>query len=308
VIGQEEAIEVVSNAVRRARAGLQDPNRPIGSFLFLGPTGVGKTELAKALAEFLFDDESAMVRIDMSEYQERHTVARLIGAPPGYIGFDEGGQLTEAVRRRAYSVVLFDEIEKAHTDVFNTLLQVLDEGHLTDSKGRRVDFKNTVLIMTSNVGSHHILEYQLKSAVDGDSCYEEMKSKVLDALRQQFRPEFLNRIDETVVFHALTQEQLKSIVEIQLNYLNRRLVDRKMEVVATEAARQWLATTGYDPVYGARPLKRLIQKEIENPLSRYMLEGEFQDGDTVNVDADEEGLIFEKEEEAEREEEAVSVQ
>lgn len=297
VIGQEEAIEVVSNAVRRARAGLQDPNRPIGSFLFLGPTGVGKTELAKALAEFLFDDESAIVRIDMSEYQERHTVARLIGAPPGYIGFDDGGQLTEAVRRRAYSCVLFDEIEKAHTDVFNTLLQVLDEGHLTDSKGRRVDFKNTVIIMTSNVGSSHILEYQLKSAVEGDSCYEDMKDKVLEALREQFRPEFLNRIDETVVFHALTTEQLKSIVDIQLMYLNRRLLDRKMSLRATEKAKDWLATTGYDPVYGARPLKRLIQKEIENPLSKYLLEGEFKDGDVVLVDADEEGLIFEQEDE-----------
>ena len=297
VIGQDEAIEVVSNAVRRARAGLQDPNRPIGSFLFLGPTGVGKTELAKALAEFLFDDESAIVRIDMSEYQERHTVARLIGAPPGYIGFDEGGQLTEAVRRRAYSCVLFDEIEKAHTDVFNTLLQVLDEGHLTDSKGRRVDFKNTVIIMTSNVGSDHILDYQLKSAVEGDSSYEVMKEKVLDALRQQFRPEFLNRIDETVVFHALSAEQLKQIVEIQLMFLNKRLVDRKMFLKATEPAKEWLAKTGYDPVYGARPLKRLIQKEIENPLSKFMLEGEFQDGDTILVDADDEGLIFEQAEE-----------
>lgn len=297
VIGQDEAIEVVSNAVRRARAGLQDPNRPIGSFLFLGPTGVGKTELAKALAEFLFDDESAIVRIDMSEYQERHTVARLIGAPPGYIGFDDGGQLTEAVRRRAYSCVLFDEIEKAHTDVFNTLLQVLDEGHLTDSKGRRVDFKNTVIIMTSNVGSDYILDYQLKSAVEGDSSYEIMKEKVLDALRQQFRPEFLNRIDETVVFHALSAEQLKHIVEIQLMFLNKRLADKKMFLKATDPAKDWLANTGYDPVYGARPLKRLIQKEIENPLSRFMLEGEFQDGDSILVDADDEGLIFEHAEE-----------
>ena len=294
VIGQEEAIEVVSSAVRRARAGLQDPNRPIGSFLFLGPTGVGKTELAKALAEFLFDDESAIVRIDMSEYQERHTVARLIGAPPGYIGFDEGGQLTEAIRRRAYSCVLFDEIEKAHTDVFNTLLQVLDEGHLTDSKGRRVDFKNTVIIMTSNVGSNYILDYQLQSAVDGDAGYDLMKEKVLGALREHFRPEFLNRIDETVVFHALTPEQLKKIVDIQLNYLNKRLKDKKMLLEATDKAREWLALTGYDPVYGARPLKRLIQKEIENPLSKFILEGEFLDGDKVLIDADEEGLIFEQ--------------
>jgi ATP-dependent Clp protease ATP-binding subunit ClpB len=294
VIGQEEAIEVVSNAVRRARAGLKDPNRPIGSFLFLGPTGVGKTELAKALAEFLFDDDSAIVRIDMSEYQERHTVARLIGAPPGYIGYDEGGQLTEAVRRRSYCCVLFDEIEKAHSDIFNILLQVLDEGHLTDSKGRKVDFKNTVLIMTSNIGSQFILDYQLKSAIQGDSLYPEMKEKVLSALRDHFRPEFLNRIDETVVFHALTAEQLKKIVDIQLAYLNKRLVDRKMLLQSTEAARDFLARTGYDPVYGARPLKRLIQKDIENPLSLEILKGEFADGDTIEIDSDGEGLTFKK--------------
>jgi ATP-dependent Clp protease ATP-binding subunit ClpB len=294
VIGQEEAIEVVANAVRRARAGLKDPNRPIGSFLFLGPTGVGKTELAKALAEFLFDDDSAIVRIDMSEYQERHTVARLIGAPPGYIGYDEGGQLTEAVRRRSYCCVLFDEIEKAHSDIFNILLQVLDEGHLTDSKGRKVDFKNTVLIMTSNIGSQFILDYQLKSAIQGDSLYPEMKEKVLGALRDHFRPEFLNRIDETVVFHALTAEQLKKIVDIQLAYLNKRLVDRKMLLQSTEAARDFLARTGYDPVYGARPLKRLIQKDIENPLSLEILKGEFADGDTIEIDSDGEGLTFKK--------------
>lgn len=296
VIGQDEAIEVVSNAVRRARAGLKDPNRPIGSFLFLGPTGVGKTELAKALAEFLFDDENAMVRIDMSEYQERHTVARLIGAPPGYVGYDEGGQLTENVRRRAYTCVLFDEIEKAHSDVFNTLLQVLDEGRLTDSKGRTVDFKNTVLIMTSNIGSQHILEYQLKAAVDGDSVYPEMKERVLSALREHFRPEFLNRIDETVVFHALTEEQLKQIVEIQLIILNRRLLERKITLTLTEAAEEWLARTGYDPVYGARPLKRLIQKEIENPLSLQILQGTFGDGDRILVDSNGERLQFKKEE------------
>ncbi len=294
VIGQEEAIEVVANAVRRARAGLKDPNRPIGSFLFLGPTGVGKTELAKALAEFLFDDDSAIVRIDMSEYQERHTVARLIGAPPGYIGYDEGGQLTEAVRRRSYCCVLFDEIEKAHSDIFNILLQVLDEGHLTDSKGRKVDFKNTVLIMTSNIGSQFILDYQLKSAIQGDSLYPEMKEKVLGALRDHFRPEFLNRIDETVVFHALTAEQLKKIVDIQLAYLNKRLVDRKMVLQSTEAARDFLARTGYDPVYGARPLKRLIQKDIENPLSLEILKGEFADGDTIEIDSDGDGLTFKK--------------
>ncbi|HIA55482.1 MAG TPA: AAA family ATPase, partial [Candidatus Melainabacteria bacterium] len=296
VIGQEEAIEVVSNGVRRARAGLKDPGRPIGSFLFLGPTGVGKTELAKALAEFLYDDEQAMVRIDMSEYQERHTVARLIGAPPGYIGHDEGGQLTEAVRRRAYSCVLFDEIEKAHADVFNVLLQVLDEGHLTDSRGRQVDFKNTVIIMTSNIGSQHILDYQLKSAVSGDDSYPQMREKVLEALREHFRPEFLNRIDETVVFHALKPEELKRIVDIQLAYLNRRLADRKMHLTATEGAEEWLAKTGYDPMYGARPLKRLIQKEIENPLSLHILQGDFMDGDTITVEAapDGHGLTFRK--------------
>lgn len=294
VIGQDEAIEVVSSAVRRARAGLKDPKRPIGSFLFLGPTGVGKTELAKALAEFLFDDEAAMIRIDMSEYQERHTVARLIGAPPGYVGYDEGGQLTEAIRRRAYACVLFDEIEKAHADVFNVLLQVLDEGHLTDAKGRRVDFKNTVLIMTSNIGSQHILDYQLRTAVEGDACYPEMKERVLQSLREHFRPEFLNRIDETVVFHALTAGQLKHIVDLQLGYLNRRLEERKIVLVTRESAREWLARTGYDPVYGARPLKRLIQKEIENPLSLKLLQGEFLDGDRILIDCDDEGLIFRK--------------
>jgi ATP-dependent Clp protease ATP-binding subunit ClpB len=294
VIGQDEAIEVVSNAVRRARAGLKDPNRPIGSFLFLGPTGVGKTELAKALAEFLFDDESAIVRIDMSEYQERHTVARLIGAPPGYIGYDEGGQLTEAVRRRSYSCVLFDEIEKAHSDVFNVLLQVLDEGHLTDSKGRKVDFKNTVLIMTSNIGSQHILDYQLRSAVEGDSGYSIMKERVLGALREHFRPEFLNRIDETVVFHALTAEQLKKIVDIQLHQLNKRLIDRKITLVASDAASEFLARTGYDPVYGARPLRRLIQRDIENPLSLELLKGNFNDGDMISIDSNGEKLSFQK--------------
>ena len=294
VIGQNEAIEVVSNAVRRARAGLKDPNRPIGSFLFLGPTGVGKTELAKALAEYLFDDESAMVRIDMSEYQERHTVARLIGAPPGYIGFDEGGQLTEAVRRRAYSCILFDEIEKAHSDVFNVLLQVLDEGHLTDSKGRHVDFKNTVLVMTSNIGSQHILDYQLKAAVQGDSCYPEMKEQVMGALREHFKPEFLNRIDETVVFHALTPEELKQIVDIQLRILNKRLADRKIILEPSDAACEWLARTGYDPIYGARPLKRLIQKDIENPLALRMLQGDFLDGDHIVIDSNGEGLTFKK--------------
>lgn len=295
VIGQDEAITVVSDAVRRARAGMKDPKRPIGSFLFLGPTGVGKTELAKALAEFLFDDENAIVRIDMSEYQEKHTVARLVGAPPGYIGFDEGGQLTEAVRRKAYSCVLFDEVEKAHPDVFNVMLQVLDEGHLTDSKGRRVDFKNTVIIMTSNIGSSHILDYQLTSAIDGDRGYEQMKEQVLSALRQHFRPEFLNRIDETVVFHALTKPQLKQIVDIQLMFLNRRLQDRKLQLVLTEDAKDFLADQGYEPLYGARPLKRLIQRDIENPLSLHILRGDFVDGDVIEVDAaGDEELTFKK--------------
>lgn len=295
VIGQDEAIEVVSNAVRRARAGLKDPKRPIGSFLMLGPTGVGKTELAKALAEFLFDDDTAMVRIDMSEYQEKHTVARLLGAPPGYIGYDEGGELTEAVRRRAYCCVLFDEVEKAHPDVFNVLLQVLDEGHLTDAKGRFVDFKNTVLIMTSNIGSQHILDYQLQAASHGDeSSYEIMRDKVLDALREHFRPEFLNRIDETVVFHALSEAELKQIVDLQMRLLNKRLMDRKLTLHPTEAAKVWLAKNSYDPLYGARPLKRLIQREIENPLSLQILEGKFQDGDSIKIDVNDDELSFEK--------------
>lgn len=294
VIGQDEAIEVVSNAVRRARAGMKDPKRPIGSFLFLGPTGVGKTELAKALAEFLFDDEQAIVRIDMSEYQEKHTVARLIGAPPGYIGHDDGGQLTEAVRRRSYSCVLFDEVEKAHADVFNILLQVLDEGHLTDSKGRTVDFKNTVIIMTSNIGSQYILDYQMKAAVDGGDHYDEMRERVMGALREHFRPEFLNRIDETVVFHALTAAELAQIVDIQMHILNKRLADRKITVQPSAEARDWLATTGYDPVYGARPLRRLIQREIENPLALKMLEGQFGDGDNIIINLDDDELVFSK--------------
>ena len=301
VIGQEEAIEVVSNAVRRARAGLKDPKRPIGSFIFLGPTGVGKTELAKALAEFLFDDEAAMIRIDMSEYQEKHTVARLIGAPPGYVGYDEGGELTEAVRRRPYSCVLFDEVEKAHPDVFNILLQVLDEGHLTDSRGRHVDFKNTVLIMTSNIGSQHILDYQVQAAAHGtddEQQYDMMKDKVLDALRQHFRPEFLNRVDETVVFHALRLSELRQIVVLMVRLLNKRLEERKIVLEPTDAAKDWLSTEGYDPLYGARPLKRLIQREIENPLSLQVLEGKFADGDTIIINVGEDELLFEKKEQA----------
>jgi ATP-dependent Clp protease ATP-binding subunit ClpB len=283
VIGQDEAVEAVAEAVIRARSGLKDPNRPIGSFIFLGPTGVGKTELARALAEFLFDDERAMVRIDMSEYQEKHTVSRLVGAPPGYVGYDEGGQLTEAVRRRPYSVVLFDEIEKAHPDVFNTLLQVLDDGRLTDGQGRTVDFKNTIVIMTSNVGSQRILQY--KGTHIGE-VYDRMKAAVLDELRKQFRPEFLNRVDEIVVFHSLTEADLTKIVEIQLGNLRKRLAERKVSLALTDAAKAFVVRTGYDPAYGARPLKRAIQKEIETPLARLLLKGDVPDGGSVAVDYD----------------------
>jgi ATP-dependent Clp protease ATP-binding subunit ClpB len=290
VIGQEEAVRAVAQAVVRARAGLKDPNRPIGSFLFLGPTGVGKTELARALAEVLFDDERAMIRIDMSEYQEKHTVSRLVGAPPGYVGYDEGGQLTEAVRRRPYSVVLFDEIEKAHLDVFNTLLQVLDDGRLTDGQGRTVDFKNTIVIMTSNIGSQRILQY--RGDFEGE-VYDRMKEAVLDELRKQFRPEFLNRIDELIVFHSLTIEHLKQIVTIQLNGLQRRLADRQITLTLTEAAKEYLVQIGYDPAYGARPLKRTIQRELESPLAHKLLTGEVRDGQTVLVDYDDlHGLTF----------------
>ena len=285
VVGQDEAVEAVADAVIRARSGLKDPNRPIGSFIFLGPTGVGKTELARALAEFLFDNENNMVRLDMSEYQERHTVARLIGAPPGYVGYDEGGQLTEAVRRRPYSVILFDEIEKAHTDVFNVLLQILDDGRLTDGHGRTVDFKNTVVIMTSNVGSHLILAYR---GGDDAESFARMKSDVLDALRHQFRPEFLNRVDEIVVFHSLSREHLKEIVEIQLERLRTRLSERHITLELTDRAREHLAAVGYDPSYGARPLKRVIQKELETPLGRSLLKGDIKDGERVAVDYDRE--------------------
>jgi len=288
VVGQDDAISAVSNAVRRARAGLQDPTRPIGSFLFLGPTGVGKTELARALAEFMFDDESAMIRIDMSEYQERHTVARLIGAPPGYVGYEEGGQLTEAVRRRPYAVILFDEIEKAHPAVFNTLLQLLDDGRLTDGHGRVVAFQNTVVIMTSNIGSHIIKELAGSNA-------ETMREAVLGELDQHFRPEFLNRIDGTIIFHALTREDLAQIVDIQITYLQKLLNQRKMNLELTESARKHLADAGYDPVYGARPLKRVIQREVQDELARKILEGEFGDGDSVLVDRSKSGkLIFTK--------------
>ncbi|HJZ67037.1 MAG TPA: ATP-dependent chaperone ClpB [Blastocatellia bacterium] len=280
VVGQDEAVSAVADAVIRARSGLKDPNRPIGSFIFLGPTGVGKTELARALAVFLFDDEHAMIRIDMSEYQEKHTVARLIGAPPGYVGYEEGGQLSEAVRRRPYSVVLFDEIEKAHHDVFNVLLQILDDGRLTDGQGRVVNFKNTIIIMTSNIGSHLILEYS--GQLQGDQ-YEGMKESVLDAMRHHFRPEFLNRVDEIIVFHSLSEEDLKKIVEIQLDRLRARLAERRITLELTEEAKTHLASTGYDPVYGARPLKRAIQREIETPLSRLILKGEVKDNSLVRA-------------------------
>ncbi len=283
VVGQEEAVEAVADAVVRARSGLKDPNRPIGSFIFLGPTGVGKTELGRALAEFLFDDENNMVRLDMSEYQEKHTVARLIGAPPGYVGYEEGGQLTEAVRRRPYAVVLFDEIEKAHQDVFNVLLQILDDGRLTDGHGRTIDFKNIVVIMTSNVGSHLIANYRGR---DDAAAFAPMRAQVLDALRREFRPEFLNRVDEIVVFHNLSREHLKAITDIQLRRLQQRLDERHITLQMTDAAREHLATTGYDPNYGARPLKRLIQKEIETALGRLILKGEVKDGDTVTVDTE----------------------
>ncbi len=291
VIGQDEAVTAVAEAVVRARSGLKDPNRPIGSFIFLGPTGVGKTELARALAEFLFDDERALVRIDMSEYQEKHTVSRLVGAPPGYVGFEEGGQLTEAVRRRPYCVILFDEIEKAHHDVFNVLLQLLDDGRLTDGQGRTVDFKNTIVIMTSNIGSQRILQYQ--GSFIGE-VYDRMKEAVLDELRRAFRPEFLNRVDEIIVFHALSMEHLKQIIDIQLTRLRQRLADRKITLRLTDAAREHLVRVGYDPAYGARPLKRTLQRELETALGRQLLEGKIRDGQTVTVDWDgkKEALTF----------------
>ena len=289
VVGQDEAIQAVANAIRRARAGLQDPNRPLGSFIFLGPTGVGKTELARALAEFLFDDEQAMIRIDMSEYQEKHTVSRMIGAPPGYVGYEEAGQLTEAVRRRPYSVVLFDEIEKAHAEVLNVMLQLLDDGRLTDGKGRTVDFKNTVVIMTSNVGSHYISAADLSGGLT-----EGVKREVMDALRAQFRPEFLNRVDEIIVFHALTREQMRHIIDIQLRGLMKRLEDRKIHIELSDRAKDLVIEEGYDPAYGARPLKRTIQRAILDPLALRVLQGDFREGDTVRIDVSGGTLAFER--------------
>ncbi|MDQ6636243.1 MAG: ATP-dependent chaperone ClpB [Candidatus Dormibacteraeota bacterium] len=285
VVAQDEAVEAVASAVRRSRSGIADPNRPVGSFIFLGPTGVGKTELARALAEYLFDDEQALIRLDMSEYQEKHTVARMLGAPPGYVGYDEGGQLTEAVRRRPYCVILLDEIEKAHPDVFNVLLQLLDDGRLTDGQGRTVDFRNTVLIMTSNLGSHVIQELSRQP-------FEAVQTAVLEVLRDHFRPEFLNRVDEIIVFRALSREQLATIVDIQLDRLRRRLAERKQGLVLTDAARQLLAERGWDPAYGARPLKRTIQKLIQDQLALRLLQGEFKEGDTVEVDVQDGELVF----------------
>ncbi|MEW8700750.1 MAG: ATP-dependent chaperone ClpB [Candidatus Thiodiazotropha sp.] len=288
VIGQEEGVRAVSDAIRRSRAGLSDPNQPNGSFLFLGPTGVGKTELCKALAEFLFDTEEAMVRIDMSEFMEKHSVARLIGAPPGYVGYEEGGYLTEAVRRRPYSVILLDEVEKAHPDVFNVLLQVLDDGRLTDGQGRTVDFRNTVIVMTSNLGSQAIQE------LTGEERYGEMKAAVMETVRQNFRPEFINRLDEIVVFHPLASEQIRAIAKIQIAYLHQRLSDHEMGLTITDAALDRLGEAGFDPVYGARPLKRAIRQQLENPLAQEILAGRFGPGDTIQVDSNDEGLIFSK--------------
>ncbi|HEY9612819.1 AAA family ATPase, partial [Allocoleopsis sp.] len=289
VVGQDEAVTAVADAIQRSRAGLSDPNRPTASFIFLGPTGVGKTELAKALASYLFDTEDALVRIDMSEYMEKHAVSRLIGAPPGYVGYEEGGQLTESIRRRPFAVILFDEIEKAHPDVFNVMLQILDDGRVTDAQGHTVDFKNTVIIMTSNVGSQYILDL----ATD-DSQYDEMRSRVMDAMRSSFRPEFLNRIDEIIIFHSLQKHQLRHIVQLQVKRLEQRLADRKMSLKLSESALDFLAEVGYDPVFGARPLKRAIQRELETQIAKAILRSEFNDGDTIFVDVENERLAFKR--------------
>ena len=284
MVGQDEALEAVSDAVRRARAGLNDPNKPLGSFLFLGPTGVGKTELTKALAGYLFDDDNAITRIDMSEYMEKHSVSRLIGAPPGYVGYDEGGALTEAVRRRPYQVILFDEVEKAHPDVFNVLLQVLDDGRLTDGQGRTIDFKNTLIIMTSNLGSQYLADQP-----EGEDV-EAVRPLVMEQVRAHFRPEFLNRIDEIILFHRLGREQMGGIVRIQLARLEKLMADRRLTLALDDSALTWLADKGYDPVYGARPLKRVIQKELVDPMAKKLLAGEIEDGSVVAVSAGADGL------------------
>jgi ATP-dependent Clp protease ATP-binding subunit ClpB len=289
VIGQDDAAAAVAAAIRRARSGMKDPGRPIGSFLFMGPTGVGKTELARALAAFLFDADDALIRLDMSEYMEKHSVSRLVGAPPGYVGYEEGGQLTEAVRRKPYSVVLLDEVEKAHPDVFNILLQVLDDGRVTDSQGRTIDFRNTVIVMTSNIGSDYILD-----VAGDDSKYNEMFDRVMNALRKQFRPEFLNRIDDTIIFHTLTRSELGEIVGLQIKRIETMLSDQKISFEITATAKQHIADAGYDPVYGARPLKRAIQRELQNPIATLLLENAFGAGDTILIDCKDKKLTFTK--------------
>jgi ATP-dependent Clp protease ATP-binding subunit ClpB len=287
VVGQQEAVTAVADAIQRSRAGLSDPNRPIASFVFLGPTGVGKTELAKALAAYMFDTEEAMVRIDMSEYMDKHNVSRLIGAPPGYVGYEEGGQLTEAIRRRPYAVILFDEIEKAHPDVFNIFLQILDDGRVTDAQGRTVDFKNSIIIMTSNIGSQYILD-----VAGDDNRYDEMRNRVMEAMRNSFRPEFLNRLDELIIFHSLQKSELRHIVQLQVDRLKQRLTDRKISLKLSSSALDFLAEVGYDPVFGARPLKRAIQRELETQIAKAILRGDFSDGDTIFVDVQNERLSF----------------
>jgi len=287
VVGQQEAVTAVADAIQRSRAGLSDPNRPIASFVFLGPTGVGKTELAKALASYMFDTEEALVRIDMSEYMEKHAVSRLIGAPPGYVGYEEGGQLTESIRRRPYAVILFDEIEKAHPDVFNIFLQILDDGRVTDAQGRTVDFKNSIIIMTSNIGSQYILDL-----AGDDNRYDEMRNRVMEAMRNSFRPEFLNRLDELIIFHSLQKSELRHIVQLQVDRLKQRLTDRKISLKLSSSALDFLAEVGYDPVFGARPLKRAIQRELETQIAKAILRGDFSDGDTIFVDIQNERLSF----------------
>ena len=293
VVGQDEAVQIVSDAIRRARSGLKNPNRPIGTFIFLGPTGVGKTELAKALAEFMFNDEDALIRIDMSEYSEKHTVARLVGAPPGYVGYDEGGQLTEAVRRKPYSVILFDEIEKAHPEIFNIMLQIFDDGRLTDSKGKTVDFKNTLIILTSNIGSDVILENTVKSMLS-EQEYDKLKEEIEAIMKTRFKPEFLNRIDETVFFRALSMQDLQKITSIQIKYLENLLKEQELSMEMTDEAREFVAREGFNPQYGARPLKRTIMQLVENPLAKYILSGQIKKGDTVLIDSDGEKITISK--------------